>query len=241
MDRARYAPRASNRELALQLRKLAATAGDPYDPAYRRLRYVATRRLRGVSSGQKPKRADDGVLGDIPGDTLKLELSGSITHATSPAKFLGYELVNQQVKDRDPKGRYVKADRATIPAKVIGQHCHAYMQRQVGTPQLMMRFLHRAGIKRSSEESPLRPRQRLFGTAMGHGSRWPRPWRPSTRPQDFEHRLNRHGATPSRTAPPGGTRAGRTAGRSSLYRERNELIPLLIATGREHAPCDLTP
>ena len=67
-------------------------------------------------------------------DTLKLELSREktlITHATSQAaKFLGYELVNQQANDKhDPKGRRRVNGRIglRVPAKVIEQHCHAYM------------------------------------------------------------------------------------------------------------------
>ena len=102
-----------NHALALGLRKQMQQlpSGDPTDPGYRRLRYV--------------RYADDFVLGFIGPkaeaeqikesletflrDTLKLELSREktlITHATSQAaKFLGYELVNQQANDKhDPKG-----------------------------------------------------------------------------------------------------------------------------------------
>ena len=102
-----------NHALALGLRKQMQQlpSGDPTDPGYRRLRYV--------------RCADDFVLGFIGPkaeaeqikesletflrDTLKLELSREktlITHATSQAaKFLGYELVNQQANDKhDPKG-----------------------------------------------------------------------------------------------------------------------------------------
>ena len=67
-------------------------------------------------------------------DTLKLELSREkklITHATSQAaKFLGYELVNQQVNDKlDHTGRRSVNGRIAlrVPAKVIEQHCQAYM------------------------------------------------------------------------------------------------------------------
>ena len=88
------------------------SSGDPHDPDYRRLRYV--------------RYADDFVLGFIGPkaeaeqikeslatflcESLKLELSGEktlITHATSQAaRFLGYELVNQQANDQhDPSGR----------------------------------------------------------------------------------------------------------------------------------------
>ena len=67
-------------------------------------------------------------------DTLKLELSREktlITHATSQAaRFLGYELVNQQANDQlDPtvRRRVNGQIGLRVPAKVIEQHCQAYM------------------------------------------------------------------------------------------------------------------
>ena len=67
-------------------------------------------------------------------ETLKLELSKEktlITHATSQAaRFLGYELVNQQANDKlDRHGRRKVNGRIglRVPAKVIEQHCQAYM------------------------------------------------------------------------------------------------------------------
>ena len=127
-----------NLAMALELRKQMQhlPSGDPSDPGYRRLRYV--------------RYADDFVLGFIGPkakakqikesletflrDTLKLELSKDktlITHATSQAaRFLGYELVNQQANDKhDHNGRRKVNGRIglRVPAKVIEQHCHAYM------------------------------------------------------------------------------------------------------------------
>ncbi len=70
-------------------------------------------------------------------DTLKLQLSREktlITHATSQAAgFLGYELVNQQANDQlapnTHKGRVVNGKIGLrVPAKVIEQHCRAYMR-----------------------------------------------------------------------------------------------------------------
>ena len=127
-----------NHRMAAQLRKQMQQlpSYDPQDPDYRRLRYV--------------RYADDFVLGFIGPkveaeqikesletflrDNLKLELSQEktlITHATSQAaRFLGYELVNQQANDKlDRNGRRKVNGRIglRVPAKVIAQHCQAYM------------------------------------------------------------------------------------------------------------------
>ena len=127
-----------NHRMAVQLRKQMQQlpSYDPQDPDYRRLRFV--------------RYADDFVLGFIGPkveagqikesletflrDNLKLELSQEktlITHATSQAaRFLGYELVNQQANDKlDRNGRRKVNGRIglRVPAKVIEQHCQAYM------------------------------------------------------------------------------------------------------------------
>ena len=67
-------------------------------------------------------------------DKLKLELSKEktlITHATSQAaKFLGYELVSQQADDKHDRNGRRKVNGIIglrVPAKVIEQHCRAYM------------------------------------------------------------------------------------------------------------------
>ncbi len=122
---------------------------DPFDPNYRRLRYV--------------RYADDFVLGfigpkveatNIKGsletflrDSLKLELSREktlITHATSKAaEFLGYELVNQQANDKlDRNGRRKVNGRIglRVPANVIEQHCRVYMRN--GTPADRSMLIH---------------------------------------------------------------------------------------------------
>ncbi len=122
-------------QLFTQMQQLPS--GDPHDPGYRRLRYV--------------RYADDFVLGFIGPkaeaeqirealetflhETLKLELSREktlITHATSQAaKFLGYELVNQQANDKHVRHGQRNANGRIglrVPAKVIEQHCQAYMR-----------------------------------------------------------------------------------------------------------------
>ena len=124
-------------------------SGDPHDPGYRRLRYV--------------RYADDFVLGFIGPkaeaeqikesletflrESLKLELSREktlITHATSQAaRFLGYELVNQQANDQlDPSGRRAVNGKIGLraPAKVIEQHCHAYIEN--GKPAHRYALIH---------------------------------------------------------------------------------------------------
>ena len=125
---------ASALELRKQMQQLPSS--DSHDPGYRRLRYV--------------RYADDFVLGFIGPkaeagqikesletflrDNLKLELSKEktlITHATSQAaRFLGYELINQQANTKhDHSGRRSVNGRIglRVPAKIIEQHCHAYM------------------------------------------------------------------------------------------------------------------
>ena len=140
-----------NQTSALQLRKRMQQlpSVDPYDPGYRRLRYV--------------RYADDFVLGFIGPkaeaqqvkesletflrDSLKLELSKEktlITHATSQAaRFLGYELVNQQANDQhDHRGQRKVNGRIglRVPANVIEQHCQAYMRN--GKPAHRSSLIH---------------------------------------------------------------------------------------------------
>ena len=138
LNRMAYHRKVGHHSLAMELRKKMQQlpSRDPHDPGYRRLRYV--------------RYADDFVLGFIGPkaeaervkeslevflrDTLKLELSKEktlITHATSQAaRFLGYDIVNQQANDQlDPTGRRRVNGRIglRVPAQVIEQHCHAYM------------------------------------------------------------------------------------------------------------------
>ncbi len=137
-NRMSYHKKVGHHSLAVELRKemQQQPSGDPYDPGYRRLRYV--------------RYADDFVLGFIGPkaeaeqikesletflrDSLKLELSKEktlITHATSQAaRFLGYEIVNQQVHDKLDRNGRCKVNGIIglrVPAKVIEQHCRAYM------------------------------------------------------------------------------------------------------------------
>ena len=121
-------------ELRQQMQQLSS--GDPHDPDYRRLRYVryAADFVLGFIGPKAEAEQIKESLATFLCESLKLELSGEktlITHATSQAaRFLGYELVNQQANDQhDPSGRRAVNGKIglRVPAKVIEQHCHAYM------------------------------------------------------------------------------------------------------------------
>ena len=127
-----YAEAAKLRQEARRL-----PSGDPFDPNYRRLRYVryADDFVLGFSGPKAEAEQIKESLETFLRDSLKLELSREktlITHATSQAaKFLGYELVNQQANDKiDRHGRRKVNGRIglRVPAKVIEQHCRAYMR-----------------------------------------------------------------------------------------------------------------
>ena len=133
-----YQKEKGNYTLAAQLRKQMQQlpSVDPHDPGFRRLRYVryADDFVLGFSGPKAEAEQIKESLKTFLRDTLKLELSREktlITHATSQAaKFLGYELVNQQVNDKlDHTGRRSVNGRIglRVPAKVIEQHCQAYM------------------------------------------------------------------------------------------------------------------
>ena len=103
-----------NHAQAVTLRQEAQQlpSSDPFDPDYRRLRYVryADDFVLGFSGPKAEAGQIKESLETFLRDTLKLELSRDktlITHATSQAaKFLGYELVNQQANDKlDRNGR----------------------------------------------------------------------------------------------------------------------------------------
>ena len=128
-----------NHAEALQLRKQMQQlpSVDPQDPGYRRLRYVryADDFVLGFSGPKAEATQVKEALATFLRDSLKLELSGEktlVTHATSQAaRFLGYELVNQQANDKhDHRGQRKVNGRIglRVPADVIKQHCRAYMK-----------------------------------------------------------------------------------------------------------------
>ena len=129
-----------NQAEALQLRKQMQQlpSRDPYDPGYRRLRYVryADDFVLGFSGPKAEAEQIRESLGTFLRDSLKLELSKEktlITHATSQAaRFLGYELVNQHANDqfdRNGRRRVNGQIGLRVPAAVIEQHCQAYMRK----------------------------------------------------------------------------------------------------------------
>ena len=141
----------SSRALAAQLFKQLQQlpSGDPHDPGYRRLRYVryADDFVLGFIRPKVEAEQIRGSLETFLRDTLKLELSREktpITHATSQAaKFLGYELVNQQANDKHVRHGQRNANGRIglrVPAKVIEHHCRAYMRH--GRPAHRSVLLH---------------------------------------------------------------------------------------------------
>ena len=103
-----------NHKAALHLRKQMQQlpSVDPFDPGYRRLRYVryADDFVLGCSGPKAEAQQVKESLATFLRDSLKLELSQDktlITHATSQAaRFLGYELVNQHANDQlDSNGK----------------------------------------------------------------------------------------------------------------------------------------
>ena len=140
-----------NHQLAETLRRKMQQlpSGDPQDPGCRRLRYVryADDFVLGFIGPKAEAEAIKESLATFLRDTLKLELSREktlITHATSQAaKFLGYELVTQQVNDKLDRNRQRNVNGRIglrVPVKVIEQHCQAYMEN--GEPAYRSRLIH---------------------------------------------------------------------------------------------------
>ena len=140
-----------NHKMALQLRRQMQQlpSRDPSDPDYRRLRYVryADDFALGYAGSKAEAEQVKESLETFLRDTLKLELSREktlITHATSQAaKFLGYELVNQQANDKLDRNGWRKVNGRIglrVPAQVIEQHCQAYMRN--GKPAHRSYLLH---------------------------------------------------------------------------------------------------
>ncbi|MGW0643874.1 reverse transcriptase domain-containing protein [Streptomyces badius] len=129
----RRGDRAAVRQLRLMKRSLPSS--DPYDPDYRRLKYVryADDWLLGFAGPKHEAEEIKSRIKKFLRDELKLELSESktlITHATSQAaRFLGYEVKAQRCDTKLTGTR-----RSTsgiiglyVPRDVIRQRCASYM------------------------------------------------------------------------------------------------------------------
>ena len=142
--REQYYRKRGNRKMAMQLHKQRKRLPekDPFDAAYRRLRYVryADDFCLGLAGPKEEAEEIKQRLNDFLQETLKLELSQEktlITHATTqPARFLGYELIVQYRDDkRDHHDRRCINGHVglRVPATVIETKCALYMRR--GKPQ----------------------------------------------------------------------------------------------------------
>jgi group II intron reverse transcriptase/maturase len=125
---------------------------DPYDPDYRRLRYVryADDTLFGLAGSREEAEDIKRQLGGFLRDHLKLELSQEktlITHThTQVARFLGYEIATQhentkhdRLGHRSVNGRIV----LRAPVTVLEKKCSIYMKR--GKP------IHRPELRNDDE------------------------------------------------------------------------------------------
>jgi group II intron reverse transcriptase/maturase len=143
-DRHGYHRQRGDRAKARELRKQMQTmpSRDPYDPDYRRLRYLryADDTLLGFTGPRAEAEQIKHRLAAFLRDDLKLELSGEktlITHArTSAARFLGYEITIQHRDRKLTRGqRSVNSVPALrVPLSVIKAKCAPYLKR--GKPAL---------------------------------------------------------------------------------------------------------
>ena len=148
---ARYHRKQGHWERAKALRKEMhrLPSGDPGDPEYRRLRYVryADDFLLGFTGPKAEAEAIKLRLREFLRDTLKLELTEEktlITHAgTHAARFLGYEVVNQQADDKhDRHGRRKVNGRIglRLPLDALRKRCALYLRN--GKPTHRNELLH---------------------------------------------------------------------------------------------------
>ena len=162
---ARYHQAQGHRETARTFRKemQKLPSQDPNDPNYRRLRYMryADDFLLGFVGPRNEAEAIKDQLATFLRQELKLELSPektSITHAqTGAARFLGYEIVNQQANDKhDQTGRRSLNGRVglRVPIDVIRQRCARY--EKYGKP------IHKAGLIHDDDYSIVGHYQAIF-------------------------------------------------------------------------------
>jgi len=142
----RRGDRAEARRLLLRRRRYPSQ--DPYDPDYRRLRYVryCDDWLLGFAGPQHEAEQIKSRIAAFLREELKLELSQSktlITHATSQAAhFLGYEIRAQHSDTKISRNRRAVngAIGLFVPKTVIRQRCALYMSK--GKPAQRGALLH---------------------------------------------------------------------------------------------------
>jgi group II intron reverse transcriptase/maturase len=121
---------------ALILQRRALPSKDPYDPGYRRLRYVryCDDFLLGFSGPKAEAVEIKQKLGTFLREELKLELSEEktlVTHArTGKARFLGYDIVTWHANDKLTSGkRSINGGVGLrVPEEAITRRCAPYMR-----------------------------------------------------------------------------------------------------------------
>lgn len=132
---------AGDLEEAKRLRRQAQQmpSRDPNDPEFRRLWYVryADDWLLGYSGPREEAEAIKAQLNEFLRETLRLTLSDEktlITNArTQSARFLGYEVVNQNADDKQFRAQHRRCINGVpglkLPDEVIRAKCAKYMRR----------------------------------------------------------------------------------------------------------------
>jgi group II intron reverse transcriptase/maturase len=123
------------KELQKQRQKLPSV--DPHDSNYRRLHYVryADDTLFGFAGPHNEAEEMKQELGQFLRETLKLEMSQEktlITHAsTEKARFLGYDIVNQQNDTKQTQHRRSANGHIglLVPPEVVQSKCALYMSK----------------------------------------------------------------------------------------------------------------
>lgn len=137
MRRANYLRRRGEKAMAKEVRDKALTlpAIDPYDPKYRRLKYIryADDWLIGFAGPKEEAEEIKSNIRDYLHDVLKLELSEEktlITHAkTEAARFLSYEISTAHNDEYRPYGgRYVNGKpELKLPEDILRKKCQQHL------------------------------------------------------------------------------------------------------------------
>jgi hypothetical protein len=148
----------------------------PYDPSYRRLRYIryADDWLLGYDGTREEAEEIKGKIGVWLQENLKLTLSEEktlITHAVKgAARFLGYQIVNQQYNGHIYKGRRRSLNGTIglrVPEDVIEKKCAQYLKQGKPThrPKLLEHLRPRYAQNRT-EGKRVRGVREVIGVAF---------------------------------------------------------------------------